>query len=102
MQDPDLSVAVLNQGPSSTPVQNLPKPNPGLIAIVPATGANQSQFLFTVGSTLNGINVVSDPGELATHIPALTALAPITKIVATGTYDGAGNFTATDIKIVGY
>ncbi len=98
LQDPDLSVAVLNQGPSSTPVQNLPKPNPALIAIVP----NPSQFLFTIGSTLNGINVLSDPTKLATSIPALTALAPITKIVAIGTYDGAGNFIATDLKIVGY
>jgi hypothetical protein len=97
LQDPDLSVAVLNQGPSSTPVQNLPKPNPALIAIVP----NQSQFLFTIGSTLNGINVLSDPSTLATRIPAFNALAPTTKIVATGTYDGAGNFIATDLKIVG-
>ena len=102
LQDPDLSVAVLNQGPSSTPVQNLPKPNPALIAIVPATGANQSQFLFTIGSTLNGSTVFSDPQGLAGQIPVFTALAPITKIVATGTYDGAGNFTATTIEIVGY
>jgi hypothetical protein len=102
LQDPDLSVAVLNQGPSSTPVQNLPKPNPGLIAIVPATGANQSQFLFTIGNTLNGVDVLTDPTALAARIPTFTALAPITKIVADGTYDGAGNFTATDIKIVGY
>jgi hypothetical protein len=98
LQDPDLSVAVLNQGPSSTPVQNLPKPNPALLAIVPST----SQFLYTIGSTLNGINVVSDPTTLATRIPAFNALAPTTKIVAVGTYDGAGNFIATDLKIVGY
>jgi len=98
LQDPDLSVAVLNQGPSSTPVQNLPKPNPALIAIVP----NQSQFLFTIGSTLNGINVLSDPTTLATRIPAFNVLAPTTKIVAIGTYDVAGNFIATDLKIVGY
>jgi hypothetical protein len=98
LQDPDLSVAVLNQGPSSTPVQNLPNPNPALLAIVPS----QSQFLFTIGSTLNGINVLSDPTQLATRIPAFNALAPTTKIVAIGTYDGAGNFVATDLKIVGY
>ena len=102
LQNPDLSVAVLNQGPSSTPVQNLPNPNPALIAIVPATGANQSQYLFTIGGTLNGATVFSDPSKLATQIPVFTALAPITKIVATGTYDGAGNFTATNIEIVGY
>jgi hypothetical protein len=102
LQNPDLSVAVLNQGPSSTPVQNLPNPNPALIAIVPATGANQSQYLFTIGGTLNGATVFSDPSRLATQIPVFTALAPITKIVATGTYDGAGNFTATNIEIVGY
>jgi hypothetical protein len=104
LQDPALSVAVLNIGPQSTPVANLPKPNPALIAIIPATSSgNQSEYLFTIGNVLNGINVVSDPGELASkYIPAFTALAPITKIVANGQYDGAGSFYATSMEIVGY
>ena len=72
------------------------------MAIIPATSANQSEYLFTIGNTLNGIDVLSDPSALATRIPAFTALSPITKIVATGTYDNAGFFYATDIKIVGY
>jgi hypothetical protein len=106
LQDPDISQATVNTlgGPATaaTPVADLPKPNPALIAIVPATSANQSEYLFTIGSTLNGIDVLSDPTALAARIPAFNALAAITKIVATGTYDGAGNFTATTIEIVGY
>jgi hypothetical protein len=102
LQDPDISQAVVNSGPVSTPIANLPKPNPALIAIIPATSTNQSEYLFTIGNVLNGIDVLSDPTALAARIPAFTALAPITKIVATGTYDNAGNFYATDIKIAGY
>jgi hypothetical protein len=106
LQDPDISQATVNSlgGPpvAATPIADLPKPNPDLIAIVPATSANQSEYLFTIGSTLNGIDVLSDPAALAARIPAFNALDPITKIVATGTYDGAGNFTATTIEIVGY
>ena len=102
LQDPDLSQAVINSGPVSTPIANVPNPNPTLMAIIPATSQNQSEYLFTIGNTLNGIDVLSDPSALATRIPAFTALSPITKIVATGTYDNAGFFYATDIKIVGY
>jgi hypothetical protein len=106
LQDPDISQATVNTlgGPpiAATPIADLPKPNPALIAIVPATSANQAEYLFTIGSTLNGIDVLSDPAALAARIPAFNALSSITKIVATGTYDGAGNFTATTIEIVGY
>jgi hypothetical protein len=102
LQDPDLSQAVINSGPVSTPIANVPNPNPTLMAIIPATSANQSEYLFTIGNTLNGIDVLSDPSALATRIPAFTALSPITKIVATGTYNNDGFFYATDIKIVGY
>jgi hypothetical protein len=106
LQDPDISQATVNTlgGPAiaATPIANLPKPNPDLIAIVPATSANQSEYLFTIGNTLNGIDVLSDPAALAARFPVFNALSAITKIVATGQYDGAGNFNATDIKIVGY
>jgi hypothetical protein len=106
LQDPDIASAAINSvgGPAAaaTPVINLPNPNPAVMAIVPATGATQSQYLFTIGSTSVGTDVFSDPAALAARIPAFNALAAITKIVATGQYDGAGNFNATNIEIVGY
>ena len=106
LQDPDIMQATVNTvgGPpiAATPIADLPKPNPALIAIVPATGATQSQYLFTIGNTLNGIDVITDPAALSARIPAFNALSSIAKIVATGTYDGAGNFNATNIEIVGY
>jgi hypothetical protein len=100
-QDSDILDAVVKQGPLSTPLANLPTPNPTLLGIIPATSANQSEFLFTIGNTLNGVDVLSDPTALAARIPAFLALSPVTKIVATGTYTD-GYFYATDLKIVGY
>jgi hypothetical protein len=103
LQDPDLYAFVINQGPTSTPILGLPTlPNPALFAITPATGTPQSQYLFSVGNVLNGIDVYSDPATFTAKIPSFTALANVTKIVATGTWDGAGVFTATNIKIATY
>jgi hypothetical protein len=92
----------IQSGPQITNVLNLPSPNPAQLAIVPATGTPQSQYLFTVGSVTSGAEVYSDPAAFAARVPHFTALAATTKLVATGQYDGAGNFVATDIKIVIY
>jgi hypothetical protein len=103
LQDPDLYAFVIDQGPTSTPILGLPTlPNPALFAITPATGSPQSQYLFTIGNVLNGTQVYSDPSEFTSNILHFTGLANVTKIVATGTWDGAGVFTATNIKIATY
>jgi hypothetical protein len=103
LQDPDLSAAVIDQGPKSTPIVGLKTlPNPALFAIIPAVSANQAEYLFTIGNVLNGTNVYSDPGTFTGKIPYFTGLAPVTKIVATGQWDGAGTFYATTLEIATY
>jgi hypothetical protein len=101
-----LSQFVVNQGPTSTSILGLPiqptLPNPNLFAIIPAVSANQAEYLFTIGNVLNGTEVYSDPTAFTTRIPYFTGLAGVTKIVATGTWDGAGSFYATNLKIATY
>ena len=93
----------VNQGPTSQSIIGLSTlPNPNLFAIIPAVSANQAEYLFTVGNVTNGTEVYSDPHALALRIPYFTGLAGVTKIVATGTWDGAGSFYATNLKIATY
>jgi hypothetical protein len=78
----------------------LPNPNPGVFAVVPATGNPQNQYLFTVGNVANSISAFSDPTAFAVAVQAYVNNAGgIRKIVATGKYDGAGNFVATNIEV---
>jgi hypothetical protein len=103
LQDVTLSQAVINSGPASTNIIGLPTlPNPQLFAIVLASSGNQSEYLFTIGNVTNSTFVFSDPNAFAAKIPVMTALAGVTKIVATGQWDGAGSFYATDLKIAMY
>jgi len=78
----------------------LPNPHPDVLVVVPASGNPQSQYLFTVGNVLNEISVFSDPTGFAVAVQAYVNNAGgIRKVVATGQYDGAGNFVATNIEV---
>jgi hypothetical protein len=104
LQDPTLvgALHVLRTGPATgdVDVMTLPNPNPGVFAVVPATGNPQNQYLFTVGNVTNSISAFSDPTAFAIAVQAYVNNAGgIRKIVATGKYDGAGNFVATNIEV---
>jgi hypothetical protein len=93
---------VLRRGPptADVDVMTLPNPNPGVLAVVPATGNPQNQYLFTVGNVTNSISAFSDPTGFAVAVQAYVNNAGgIRKIVATGQYDGAGHFVATNIEV---
>jgi hypothetical protein len=107
LRDPTLAgtLHVLRRGPQTADVDvlTMPNPHPNLLVIVPATGTPQSQYLFTVGNVLNNISVFSDPNAFGASILTYLASAKgIRKIVATGQYDGAGNFVATSIEIAAH
>ena len=74
LQDPTLvgTLHVLRTGPSTgdVDVMTLPNPNPGVFAVVPATGSPQNQYLFTVGNVLNNTSVFSDPQAFAFAVQA--------------------------------
>jgi hypothetical protein len=102
LQDANLTgtVHVIRTGPQTTDVMTLPNPNPNLLVVVPATGTPQSQYLFSIGNVANKVGVFSDPTAFAARIQYYTGtVGPITKLVATGQYDGAGHFVATNIEI---
>ncbi|HWW78075.1 MAG TPA: hypothetical protein VNY82_00670, partial [Steroidobacteraceae bacterium] len=84
-------------------ITKLPNPNPNLLVIVPATSADptvQKSYEFSVGNVPNGIYVYTDPAAFATRVQYnIGAIGPTSKLVATGKYDGAGNFVATNIEI---
>jgi len=49
---------------------------------------------------LNNVAVFSDPQSFATSVQSYTFTATaVRKLVATGQYDGAGNFVATNIEV---
>ena len=107
LQDPTLAgtVHVIRRGPPANDTDILTLTDlqtPNQLVIVPATGTPQSQYLFTVGNVLNNTAVFSDPAAFATSVTSYIALAPITKLVATGQYAGSGNFVATNIEIAVY
>jgi hypothetical protein len=103
LQDVTLNQAVIHNGPATTNIIGLPTlPNPQLFAIQLAISSNQAEYLFTIGNVNNGTFVFSDPTAFTQKIPVMTALAGVTKIVATGTWDGAGSFYATDLKVAMY
>jgi hypothetical protein len=107
LQDPTLAgtVHVIRRGPppNDTDILTLTDlQTPNQLVIVPATGTPQSQYLFTVGNVLNNTAVFSDPAAFATSVTSYIALAPISKLVATGQYEGSGNFVATNIEIAVY
>jgi hypothetical protein len=107
LQDPTLAgtVHVIRRGPPANDTDILTLTDlqtPNQLVIVPATGTPQSQYLFTVGNVLNNTAVFSDPAAFATSVTSYIALAPITKLVATGQYEGSGNFVATNIEIAVY
>jgi hypothetical protein len=103
LQDITLNQAVINSGPQTTNIIGLPTlPNPQLFAIQLAISSNQAEYLYTIGNVLNSTFVFSDPTAFAAKIPVMTALAGVTKIVATGSWDGAGHFYATNLKIAMY
>jgi len=104
LQDPTLAgtLHVLRRGPASADVDvmTLPNPHPNVLVVVPATGSPQSQYLFSVGNVPNEISVFSDPQAFAVAVQTYTATATgVRKLVATGQYDGSGNFVATNIEI---
>ena len=104
LQDPTLAgtVHVIRRGPPANDTDILTLTDlqtPNQLVIVPATAAPQSQYLFTVGNVLNNTSVFSDPAAFATSVTSYIALAPISKLVATGQYAGSGNFVATNIEI---
>ena len=104
LQDPTLvgTLHVLRVGPQSgdVDVMTLPNPQPNILVVVPATGNPQNQYLFTVGNVLNEISVFSDPTAFAVAVQAYVNNAGgIRKVVATGQYDGAGHFVATNIEV---
>lgn len=100
LQDTTLARAVILNGPQTTNVTALTNPNPTVLTVVPATGTPQSQYLFTVGNVLNNVSVFNDPASFATSVQSYISTAgAVRKLVATGQYDGAGNFVATDIEI---
>jgi hypothetical protein len=104
LQDPTLAgtVHVIRRGPppNDTDILTLTGlQTPNQLVIVPATATPQSQYLFTVGNVLNNTSVFSDPAAFATSVTSYIALAPISKLVATGQYQGSGNFVATNIEI---
>ena len=78
----------------------MPNPDPNVLVVVPATGSPQSQYLFTVGNVINNVSVFSDPTAFATAVQNYTVTAKgFRKLVATGQYDGSGNFVATNIEL---
>jgi hypothetical protein len=104
LQDPTLAgtLHVLRRGPQTEDVNvlTLPNPHPNVLVVVPATGTPQSQYLFTVGNVINQTSVFSDPTAFAASVQNyITTAKGIRKVVATGQYDGAGNFVATNIEI---
>jgi hypothetical protein len=108
LQDANLlagAVHVLRTGPFSADqdITKLPNPNPNLLVIVPANSADlavQKTYQFSVGNVPNGIYVYSAPADFAARVLYnIGAIGPTDKLVATGQYDGAGNFVATNIEI---
>ncbi len=94
------AVHVIEQGPQTTDVLDLPNPNPALLVVVPASLTPNPQYLYTVGNVTNNLNMFSDPATFAQSIQYFTgAVNTVTKLVATGQYDGAGHFVATNIEI---
>jgi hypothetical protein len=100
LQDANLlagAVHVLRTGPFSADqdITKLPNPDPTLLVIVPATSGQ-----FSIGNVPNGIYVFTDTTAFAARVQYNTgAIGPISKLVATGQYDGAGHFVATNIEI---
>jgi hypothetical protein len=108
LQDANLlagAVHVLRTGPFSADqdITKLPNPHPDALVIVPATSADptvQKTYQYSVGNVPNGIYVYTDPAAFATRLLYnIGAIGPTSKLVATGQYDGAGNFVATNIEI---
>jgi hypothetical protein len=90
---------VLRRGPFSADqdITTLPGLNGGVLVVVPTASAGA---LFSVGNVPNGIYVFTDPNAFAARVLYnIGAVGPTTKLVATGQYDGAGNFVATNIEI---
>jgi hypothetical protein len=94
----------IRQGPVTTDIATLPGINPNALIIVPATSSDptvQSTYQFSIGNVPNSLYVYSDPTAFAQRIQYnIGAIGPTKKLVATGQYDGAGNFVATNIEIV--
>ena len=91
---------VIRSGPQETDVLNLPNPNPSLLVVVPASPTPNPAYQYSVGNVLQNISVFSDPATFAQSIQYYTgAVNAVTKLVATGQYDGAGHFVATNIEI---
>jgi hypothetical protein len=96
---------VLRTGPFSADqdITTLPGLNPGVLVIVPATSSDpttMNSYQFSVGNVPNGVYMYTNAAAFAARVLYnIGAIGPTTKLVATGQYDGAGNFVATNIEI---
>jgi len=65
--------------------------------IVPEKSSNSQ---FSIGNVPNGVYVYTDTTAFAARVLYnIGAIGPTKKLVATGQYDGAGHFLATNIEI---
>jgi hypothetical protein len=89
----------LTTGPTVVNVLN--QPNPNLLTIRYAQPTATTPVLFGVGNVTVGEYEYTDPTSYAGEVwIAADGTVPVTKLVATGTYDAStGTFTATQITI---